>query len=122
MIADAGVSGVPVLDAEDRVVGVVSVSDLVRRRADHDDETIMPLDSVDDDGNDIAIEGGRPAGSALCACDVMTPGAETVAPDANLREVARRMVDSGIHRVLVVKDDRLEGIISTFDILRALAE
>ena len=121
VIADAGVSGVPVLSDDGKVVGVLSTSDLVSRYANGDDPDGMPIGSVDEDGDDITLETRAPRGGEATASDIMTPGAETIAPDANLREVARRMVDSGVHRLLVVKNGRLEGIISTIDILRALA-
>lgn len=121
IIADASIGGVPVIAADGKVLGVISTSDLVSRRADGEDPAGMPLESVDDDGNDVVIETGTPDGAELRAGDVMTPGAVTVKPDTNLRTVARRMIDSSVHRLLVVRDERLEGIVSTFDILRALA-
>lgn len=122
ILADAGVSGVPVLAADGKVLGVLSTSDLVERYANREDPAGMPLTSVDDDGNDITLEPGTRDALRLTAADMMTPEAETIAPDTNLREVARRMVDGGIHRLLVVEDGRLAGILSTIDILRALAD
>lgn len=53
---------------------------------------------------------------------VMTPGVVFLGPDASVREAARLMVRSGIHRLLVLEDGLLEGIVSTMDLVRALAD
>jgi CBS domain-containing protein len=45
----------------------------------------------------------------------------TVAPDVKLNEVAKRMVSRDVGAVLVVQDDRLAGILTERDVLRAVA-
>ena len=54
--------------------------------------------------------------------DWMNAEVISVAPDAKLKEVCHTMSDRSVHRVLVVEDDRLAGIVSTSDIVRFLAE
>lgn len=120
VMADAGISGVPVLSADGRVAGVLSTSDLIIRRADGDEPEGTSVVDVDEDGEEVTVAYGS-GSDKLTAGDVMTPDAESIAPDTDLREIARRMVDSKIHRLLVVEKTRLVGIVSTIDILRALA-
>jgi len=54
---------------------------------------------------------------------LMTRGLFTVFPDATLDEVMRSMLSFDVHRIFVVdeKSGELEGVITTLDILRALA-
>lgn len=121
VLADAKVSGVPVLDENDRIVGVLSTSDLVDRYADAEDETdSRTYVGEDEEGEDEYIEGGDDEG--LCAGDVMTPEIESIDPDASLREVAKLMVKGRIHRLLVTQRDRLLGIVTTLDVMRAIAD
>ncbi len=54
--------------------------------------------------------------------EVMTRRIVSVEPDAELREVARIMTDRGVHRVLVTRNDHLEGIVTTTDLVRAIAD
>lgn len=54
--------------------------------------------------------------------EVMTRRVLSLPPDAGIAEAARTMVDTGVHRLLVVEDDRLVGIVSTMDFVRAVAE
>jgi CBS domain-containing protein len=49
--------------------------------------------------------------------EVMTRGVVTVTPGATVAEAARRMLDRGVHRVLVVEGEALVGIVTSFDIL-----
>jgi CBS domain-containing protein len=46
----------------------------------------------------------------------------TVAPDDAVAEVAKRMVAKDVGAVLVYEDDRLSGILTERDILRAVAD
>ena len=70
----------------------------------------------------------------LCANDVMAEKIFSVSPELSLLEllcvapqdplpaVARLMRDRRIHRVLVLEGERLVGMVSSFDIVRAVAE
>ncbi len=54
--------------------------------------------------------------------EVMTRKVIAVAPDRPLREVAALMTERRVHRVLVTENDTLVGMISTMDLVRAIAE
>jgi CBS domain-containing protein len=55
--------------------------------------------------------------------EVMTQGPLcTVAPDAPVADAARRMLRAGVHRLLVLAGGSLVGIVTTSDIVRAVAE
>lgn len=52
----------------------------------------------------------------------MTPDPITVAPDANIKAIARMMIDAHIHRVIVVGEgNRPIGVISSSNLLAAIA-
>jgi CBS domain-containing protein len=53
--------------------------------------------------------------------DIMTPRPYTVAPDEDVREAARQMLYADVHRLFVAEGDKVVGIISTTDIVRAVA-
>lgn len=56
------------------------------------------------------------------ASEIMTRAVFSVSPETDVEEVARRMLEAEVHRALVLEDDRLVGVLSTLDILRAVAE
>lgn len=54
--------------------------------------------------------------------EVMTHTLYSLAPDTDVREAARYMIEHGIHRLVVVEDSELMGIVTTTDVVRAVAE
>ena len=58
----------------------------------------------------------------LTVADVMHPKLYAVGADQSLRDVAVTMVENDIHRVLVTRQGRLLGLISTMDIARLYAQ
>ena len=123
MLAGARVSGAPVLDDNERVIGVISSTDLVGHRADDDGEEPFAAGEIDDGGDETeTVAFRRPDRSGTCAGDIMTPEITSVQKAASLREVARTMVEQQVHRVLVNDHDRLVGLVSTMDVLRAIAK
>jgi CBS domain-containing protein len=120
------IHGAPVVDEEDQVLGVVSTIDLLRAardRADVDGTSTYYRDGVGSPGVDWA-ELDEEAGERvknLTASDVMTRELVRVSPEATLAEVARTMLAQHVHRVLVVAQGNLVGVITTFDLLRVLA-
>jgi len=139
------ISGVPVVDPDGTVLGVISRSDLVRALARTPElgrerefwEALgreLPM-AVDDDPEAyfLAPEGTRLAlpgslaleGGALEETpveDLMTPVAFSVPPDMSIRDLSAFLVRGGIHRALVVERGGLVGIVTTFDVLRHYAE
>ena len=103
-LADAHVSGMPVVDRTGKVVGVLSTSDLLIAEAEADDS-----------------RGREGLWNNTLVQDIMTPRPFTVAPGEDVREAARQMLYAEVHRLFVSEGDQVVGIISTSDIVRAVA-
>lgn len=118
-----GISAVPVLDEDDRVVGVVSEGDLMRKeefREQYWGESYRPplrarlRRRVTGEGE----EGARKA-AGHTAGDLMTSPAVTVPASASTVRAARIMDESGVKRLVVTDaEGRLKGIVSRRDLLR----
>jgi len=111
-----GVSGVPVVDAEQTVVGVISEKDFLTRMGLKDAKNFMSLvaDCLKTKGC-VAL----PLKAALAA-DIMSSPAVTVAPDTPVRTIAALLNDRGINRAPVTDPaGRLLGLVSRADILKA---
>lgn len=107
-LVDRGISGLPVVDAEGRVVGVVSEGDLLVRQAGHWSDTKREARS------DRGKVDARTAGEA------MTSPALTIEPFRAVRAVAEIMLENRVNRLPVVDaDGRLVGIVTRADLVRA---
>lgn len=114
------ISGVPVLDVHDRVVGIVSKTDILRRALEG------PLGARPGTYFEL-IAGGLGEHTDLdeeelgSVGEFMSTDLVSVTPDATVREVARKMIKESVHRVVVLDGDkRAVGIITTFDVLRTM--
>ena len=93
-----GFSGMPIADPDGRVLGVVTESDIIRT----------------------LIAGKRLEN--LTAGEVMTGPPITVEVEAPIEEVMKQLEENRIVRVPVTDHDKLVGIISRGDIIRAILE
>jgi CBS domain-containing protein len=112
LMVDRGVSGIPVVDAEHGVLGVVSEADLVMKAASHPERAGIFWRLFAPEGLDLRRL------QATTAAEAMSAPAVTVDPDQSVTEAARIMVDAGVKRLPVIEGGRLAGIVSRADIVR----
>ncbi|MBV8194682.1 MAG: CBS domain-containing protein [Candidatus Dormibacteraeota bacterium] len=105
-----GVSALPIVGLEGRVVGIVSEADLMPKEADPSERRFWQRPGREVDGNKAA---GTTAG------DVMTSPVVSVRPGENVGAAARRMLDEDVKRLPVLTGSgELLGIVSRRDVLR----
>ncbi|MDH5671503.1 MAG: CBS domain-containing protein [Myxococcales bacterium] len=125
-LAHHRISGVPVVD-DGALVGVVSRGDLVRQLAVEEALAEIATDYYRDPGLPMGedAELGAISGEQLHSkkvADLMTTRLITVESSAPMADASRLMLEHGIHRVPVVDDGRLVGILSSHDVLRMVAQ
>jgi len=103
-LADGQISGLPVVDARKRVVGVVSSTDVIAAQAEtrtsEERETLLERTLVR---------------------DIMTAKPIMIEPTADLAEAARHMLYAQVRRLFVEDKGALVGVISQSDIVQAVA-
>jgi CBS domain-containing protein len=102
-LSTARMSGAPVV-FDGKVIGVISVADIVGVIAQAPE------------AESAATSGTKTVGKA------MTGEVFSLPPDAPVRKAASMMREKRIHRVLVMSDDQLEGIVSALDVARAVSD
>jgi CBS domain-containing protein len=116
-LVDHRISGMPVVDDDGRIVGVVSEGDLIVKEQGKDAAERRPLARIF--GDSPATRAQLAKGLALTAGDAMTAPAVTVSADALVGEAAAIMTRKRINRLPVVDGDKLVGVVSRADIVRA---
>jgi CBS domain-containing protein len=149
LLADEEISGVPVVDGNGALVGVVSSTDVVRLAAEEADvhvasfslrpEPAIPDPELDEEADADPYGFFLPEDSPLApegllseleeseldvraVADIMTPVTFTVEADASVSELAGFLVRGRIHRAVVVEEGLLRGIVTSGDILKAVAD
>jgi CBS domain-containing protein len=118
LLLEHGVSGLPVVTADGRILGVISEGDLLVKEAGLPRESGRPLSRL--------FGAGRPTREqqekvdARTAGDAMTSPAITVGAAATVQSAAGLMTDRRVNRLPVVDaDGRLVGIVTRADLVRA---
>lgn len=102
LLVSHGVTGAPVVDAGGVVVGVVTEADLVRDRIPRADEPPSP--------------GPEPTVSEVMSREVRVAG-----PEDDVADVVATMLRAAVRSMPVLDGDRLVGVVSRRDVLRAVA-
>jgi CBS domain-containing protein len=118
LLLERRISGAPVVDAENRVIGVVSERDLMRRPETGTVRRPGWWLGLVASNDELAADYVKTHGTK--ASEVMSRPAITVEEDADLADVARLLDRRGIKRVPVVRDGKLVGIISRANLLQGL--
>ncbi|MCI0505449.1 MAG: CBS domain-containing protein [Gammaproteobacteria bacterium] len=125
---DKQISGAPVIDANGKLVGVVSLSDLTwnnalpvmhNQESEHDYyKNIHSVSGISrEDLSRLKIE----SESMITVKDIMTPMIFEVSEDAPVQKAAETMLKGHIHRLLVTRGKKLTGIVTTMDMLKIIA-
>jgi CBS domain-containing protein len=94
LLSGKSISGVPVIDEEGRIIGIVTEADIIAK--------------VDRAG--------------LRVADIMSPEVLVVSEETPVGEIARLLTERKIKRVPVMQDGKLVGIVSRADIIEAVAQ
>ena len=115
LMVEHAISGLPVVDADHRVLGVVSEGDIVTgESAGTGGEAMIARARALADPSASAIPG--------TAGEAMSAPAVTITPNESLMAAAHRIADRGVNRLPVVDEDgRLVGIVARADIVKVFA-
>jgi CBS domain-containing protein len=117
LLINHGVSGVPVVDERGAVLGVVSEGDFLVKEQGIGEIHHRRLARLFGESAEAQAQLGKV--EARTAGEAMTAPAITVAPGSAIRDAAALMTRESVNRLPVVEDDRLVGIVTRADLLRA---
>lgn len=120
LMLEKRISGMPVVDAKGRLVGVFTEGDLLRR-------TELGTDRKGGGWFEFLFGSGRRAtdyahSHGVRVEEVMTRHPLTCRPGDDLRTVVETMIERAVKRLVVVADGRAVGVVSRADVVRAFLE
>jgi CBS domain-containing membrane protein len=113
------IHGVPVVDIHERIIGVVSQTDLLNWHFETGVDG-MPFHAE--------VQGGKAARGLHLSdirtarvSEIMSPLIHVIGPESSVQEAASRLIRERIHRLIVVDAEfRVLGVLSALDVLAAL--
>ena len=118
-LLERGISGVPVVDSQGRLVGIVSEGDLLHRSETATERRRSWWLRMLTDGETLAAEYTK--AHARKVEDVMSRNVVTAGPDTPLDAIAMLLEKHAIKRVPIVQDGQLVGIVSRANLIQAVA-
>ena len=100
-LLEHSVTGAPVVDAEQRLVGIITETDLLKLVTE-------------------GIQGEPPATETVA--EYMTTDVITVPPTVDIYYIAGMFLANKFRRLPVVEDDKIVGAITRYDLLRVVRE
>ena len=89
---------IPVTDDDDKVLGIISIRDLLHHLTVAGANQFMPVD------------------------ELMTDRVVTTAPDTTVATLAKQMIDNDVSCVPIIENDKLIGIVTERDLVKLLVE
>lgn len=122
ILIDSKISGVPVVDAQKKLIGIVTENDLIRKNKRLHIPTVIRLfDAFILLGSDRLENEIKKMVAAtvdeICTKDVVSIGEET-----SLDEIATIMAEQHIHLLPVLRDGVVVGIVGKADMVRAMMD
>jgi CBS domain-containing protein len=114
LLVEHRISGLPVVDNQHHVLGVISETDVLAREAD---ESLLPRPLAWLAGFDAGVDRSKLEARLVGAA--MTTPAVTIEAHRPVGVAATRMIDRGVNRLPVVEDGKLVGIVTRADLVRA---
>jgi CBS-domain-containing membrane protein len=110
LLVTHGFTALPVVDHDDRLVGIVTEADLLRNRFLPDPRALI---------QDVRPQPPRPPASTVD--EVMVADVIVTGPGTHTAAVSKLMVDRHLRSIPVVDDGRVVGIVTRRDLLRTIA-
>ncbi len=129
LMTEHHVTGLPVVNENDVCIGIITASDILSL----EEERLEESEGIEERPMYYNADTGRwepvhmylslEEVPELSVSEVMTTILVSVTPETPLKQVAQKMHEEAVHRVLVLdKDNRIRGIVTATDFVRLIAE
>ena len=121
ILSENNISGVPVVDDDGNLLGIVTENDLIyQTKKLHIPTVVTILDSVFYLENPDRMEKEMKKMAGTTVLDIYSSNPVTVNEETTLDDIATIMAEKNVHTLPVVRNSRLVGVIGKKDIIRTL--
>ncbi len=124
-LTDNEITGSPVTDDQGEIIGIATLKDITEFRwnASQPDTGSRLTPEEEQEARRLRMVIFEEMGKVPVEVrDIMTPSVFSVDEQTPVREVANLMMDEHLHRIFVTKDNKITGIITTYDMLKLISD
>jgi CBS domain-containing protein len=124
LFAENNITGAPVIDKNNQLLGVVSVADITRVEGILELKVALDLMfiSAPEDIRKEVEKNYSENHSEPTVYEIMTPHPITVTPEDTVEAAIKLMLQEKVRRVIVLKDNQIEGVLTITDILNLVLQ
>ncbi|WP_432736228.1 CBS domain-containing protein [Maridesulfovibrio sp. FT414] len=123
LLLEKHLNGVPVVDQEGKLVGVICQSDLVAQQKSVSMPSLFTiLDGFISFTSNEDLEREVNKIAATKVAHAMTPNPVTITPETGIEQIADLMVERKLYTLPVVEDGKLVGVVGKEDVLKTLTK
>tara|TARA_R110002072_G_scaffold276051_1_gene437343 strand:+ start:73790 stop:74236 length:447 start_codon:yes stop_codon:yes gene_type:complete len=121
VMTDKGISVLPIIDDNDNLVGIITESDFVGKAVEVPHALVSIKQIFKENFNNASVEAICSKARNKVLKDVMSTNLKTVNENSSLDEIINLMITKNVKRIPVVNGDKITGIITRKDIVKAYA-
>lgn len=129
LICEHGISGLPVVDRDGKLVGIITKTDLITLEYETQFERLYEVDLKSILGssefNNASIQNFSSEADSrdiTLVETIMKRSVITASPETPLPVIAKLMYENNIHRIVITENDRVVGIITSMDLLKLIVQ
>ncbi len=125
LLKENKITGVPVVDDNNKLVGIISAADVIKRCDYVSKELAKYEDEPEYDPYDGCVHYHRYFTEEFFDArvkDLMSTPVYSMSPEDSLIDVCKRLSEKHIHRVILAENNEIKGIIATLDIVALFSE
>lgn len=122
MVISKRISGLPILDDNGNLAGVISKTDLLTHGLEKELQSLLSDPEHEDDATELFdfdnLLGAEP--SKVTVEQVMKTNVITASKETSINEIVKLMLKHKIHRIIIVEKHKVIGIVTPMDVLRMI--
>ena len=123
LLAEKGITGVPVVNEEKRLLGVISMRDLIAEEVRNIGANLEYQDIYELFTSALNVEETEGVSvRQLWVESLMRREVFTATETTPVREICRIMYEKNVHRIPIIRDGTLIGLVTAMDIVRTVAQ
>ena len=124
-LTDNEITGSPVTDETGEIVGIATLKDITEFRwnASRSDTDTRMTPEEEQEAKRLRMAIFEEMGKVPVEVrDIMTPIVLSVDEQTPVREIADIMMREHLHRIFITKDEKITGIVTTYDMLKLISD